>query len=158
LGDILMKYVYIDFENPKDYSSNALLLSLCILLKFLAVTGFVLLSINENAMPDVHVDMEIIFNILVPEDNSYERSNEGKDDISTDAKCSLFGSLITRPITSRCLIIGTWEIKRNFMTEVENKINHLVDDLSTEGNGTNEETCDSQLEGPDTLLCYRATR
>ncbi|CAF1008590.1 unnamed protein product [Rotaria sp. Silwood1] len=109
-------------------------------------------------MPDVHVDMEIIFNILVPEDNSYERSNEGKDDISTDAKCSLFGSLITRPITSRCLIIGTWEIKRNFMTEVENKINHLVDDLSTEGNGTNEETCDSQLEGPDTLLCYRATR
>ncbi|CAF4856582.1 unnamed protein product [Rotaria sp. Silwood1] len=88
--------------------------------------------------------MEIIFNKFVPKDNSYERSNEGKDDIPTDAKCSLFGSLITRLITSRRLIIGTWEIK--------------IDDLSTEGNGTNEETCDSQLEGPDTLLCYRATR
>ncbi|CAF1234091.1 unnamed protein product [Rotaria sp. Silwood1] len=73
-------------------------------------------------MPDVHVDMEIIFNKFVPKDNSYERSNEGKDDIPTDAKCSLFGSLITRLITSRRLIIGTWEIKSACCTTI-NKFN-----------------------------------
>ena len=40
------------------------------------------LSINENCDPDVRVDMETIFNRLVPENRpEYEHTLEGADDI-----------------------------------------------------------------------------
>ncbi len=43
------------------------------------------LSINENADPDVRLDMETIFNRLVPENRpEYEHTLEGADDMPAD--------------------------------------------------------------------------
>ena len=68
------------------------------------------LSINENADPDVRVDMETIFNRLVPENRpEYEHTLEGADDMPAHAKSTLSGVSITLPITDGRLNLGTWQ-------------------------------------------------
>ena len=59
------------------------------------------LSINENADPDVRIDMETIFNRLVPENRpEYEHTLEGADDMPAHAKSTLSGVSLTIPITN----------------------------------------------------------
>ena len=68
------------------------------------------LSINENADPDVRVDMETIFNRLVPENRpEYEHTLEGADDMPAHAKSTLSGVSLTIPITDGRLNLGTWQ-------------------------------------------------
>ncbi len=68
------------------------------------------LSINENADPDVRLDMENIFNHLVRENESYyEHTLEGADDMPAHAKSSLVGVSLTIPITEGHLNLGTWQ-------------------------------------------------
>ena len=68
------------------------------------------LSINENCDPDVRVDMETIFNRLVPENRpEYEHTLEGADDMPAHAKSTLSGVSITIPITEGRLNLGTWQ-------------------------------------------------
>ena len=68
------------------------------------------LSINENADPDVRVDMETIFNRLVPENRpEYEHTLEGADDMPAHAKSTLSGVSLTIPITNGHLNLGTWQ-------------------------------------------------
>lgn len=68
------------------------------------------LSINENADPDVRVDMESIFNRLVKErEPYYEHTLEGADDMPAHAKSVLTGVSLTIPITNSCLNLGTWQ-------------------------------------------------
>ena len=67
------------------------------------------LTINENASPDVRVDMETILNAIVPEDASYRHSMEGADDMPAHAKCSLLGVGLTVPLTGGRLALGTWQ-------------------------------------------------
>ena len=68
------------------------------------------LSINENADPDVRVDMETIFNRLVPENRpEYEHTLEGADDMPAHAKSTLSGVNLTIPITNGRLNMGTWQ-------------------------------------------------
>ena len=92
------------------------------------------LSINENADPDVRVDMETIFNRLVPEmtnerveidaciysserggirrsqnRSEYEHTLEGADDMPAHAKSTLSGVSLTIPITNGRLNMGTWQ-------------------------------------------------
>jgi secondary thiamine-phosphate synthase enzyme len=68
------------------------------------------LSINENCDPDVRVDMETIFNKLVPENRpEYEHTLEGSDDMPAHAKSTLSGVSITIPITNGKLNMGTWQ-------------------------------------------------
>ena len=58
------------------------------------------LTINENYDPDVRVDMETIFNKLVPENRpEYEHTLEGSDDMPAHAKSVLSGVSLTIPIT-----------------------------------------------------------
>ena len=65
------------------------------------------LSINENADPDVRVDMETIFNRLVPENRpEYEHMLEGADDMPAHAKSTLSGVSLTIPITNGHLNMG----------------------------------------------------
>ena len=65
------------------------------------------LSINENADPDVRVDMETIFNRLVPENRpEYEHTMEGADDMPAHAKSTLSGVSLTIPITNGHLNMG----------------------------------------------------
>ena len=68
------------------------------------------LTINENADPDVRVDMEQIMNQLVKENEPYyEHTMEGPDDMPAHAKCSLFGTSLTIPISTGKLNLGTWQ-------------------------------------------------
>jgi len=68
------------------------------------------LSINENADPDVRIDMEAIFNHLIKErEPYYEHTLEGTDDMPAHAKSVIVGSSITIPITNGCLNLGTWQ-------------------------------------------------
>lgn len=68
------------------------------------------LTINENADPDVRLDMEQIMNHLVKENEPYyEHTMEGADDMPAHAKCSLFGTSLTIPITNGKLNLGTWQ-------------------------------------------------
>lgn len=68
------------------------------------------LSINENADPDVRLDMENIFNHLVRENEPYyEHTLEGTDDMPAHAKSSLVGVSLTIPITEGHLNLGTWQ-------------------------------------------------
>ena len=67
------------------------------------------LSINENADPDVRVDMESLINSIVPEEFPYIHTLEGPDDMPAHMKASLMGSSVTIPIRDGGLALGTWQ-------------------------------------------------
>ena len=68
------------------------------------------LSINENADPDVRMDMESIFNHLVKDrEPYYQHTLEGNDDMPAHAKSSIIGTSVTIPITNGKLNLGTWQ-------------------------------------------------
>ena len=50
------------------------------------------LTINENADPDVPVDLEASFNSIAPEDFPYIHTCEGPDDMPAHVKAALLGS------------------------------------------------------------------
>ncbi len=67
------------------------------------------LTINENADPDVPVDLESAFNTIAPEDFPYQHTLEGQDDMPAHIKASLLGSSVSIPITNGRLNLGTWQ-------------------------------------------------
>lgn len=67
------------------------------------------LTINENADPDVRVDMETVFNRLVPENQTLVHTIEGPDDMPAHVKSSLLGPSVQIPIRKGRLALGTWQ-------------------------------------------------
>ena len=68
------------------------------------------LTINENADQTVRTDFESHFNMLAPENqNYYEHTFEGPDDMPAHLKASLLGSSLSIPITNGKLNLGTWQ-------------------------------------------------
>ncbi|CAM6093284.1 unnamed protein product [Calypogeia fissa] len=67
------------------------------------------LTINENASPDVPLDMEDSLNRIVPEGNHYRHLDEGFDDMPAHVKASMMGSSLTIPIKSGRLHLGIWQ-------------------------------------------------
>lgn len=67
------------------------------------------LSINENADPDVPVDLEMSFNKIAPESFPYVHTCEGPDDMPAHVKASLIGNSLTIPISEGRLCLGTWQ-------------------------------------------------
>ena len=68
------------------------------------------LTINENADPDVRVDMESALNTLVPEKaDKYTHTVEGPDDMPAHIKSSILGCSITIPIRDGRLQLGMWQ-------------------------------------------------
>lgn len=67
------------------------------------------LTINENADPDVRVDLESSMNAIAPEDFPYVHTMEGPDDMPAHVKCSLLGSSVTVPIRDGRFVLGTWQ-------------------------------------------------
>ena len=68
------------------------------------------LIIQENADPDVQIDLINYFNKLVPMDNSlYTHITEGKDDMPAHIKSSLTNNQITLSIKNGELLLGTWQ-------------------------------------------------
>jgi secondary thiamine-phosphate synthase enzyme len=67
------------------------------------------LVINENADPDVPVDLEASFNAIAPEDFGYTHTIEGPDDMPAHVKAAMLGSSVTVPIRAGRLLLGTWQ-------------------------------------------------
>jgi secondary thiamine-phosphate synthase enzyme len=67
------------------------------------------LTINENADPDVRVDMETALNRLVPEDQPFVHTVEGPDDMPAHVKSSMFGASVSVPIENGRLAFGAWQ-------------------------------------------------
>lgn len=68
------------------------------------------LTINENADPDVTVDMALVYDHLVRDGEPYFRHTmEGDDDMSAHAKSTLTGVSLNIPITDGRLNMGLWQ-------------------------------------------------
>jgi secondary thiamine-phosphate synthase enzyme len=67
------------------------------------------LTINENADPDVRLDLEASFSSIAPEDFPYNHTMEGPDDMPAHVKSSLVGSSIIVPVSQGRLALGTWQ-------------------------------------------------
>ena len=68
------------------------------------------LIIQENADPDVQIDLINFFNKLVPMDNSlYIHTTEGKDDMPAHIKSALTNNQISLSIKNNELLLGTWQ-------------------------------------------------
>jgi secondary thiamine-phosphate synthase enzyme len=67
------------------------------------------LTINENADPDVRVDLESSFNSIAPESFPYVHTVEGPDDMPAHIKASLLGSSVSVPVGNGNLLLGTWQ-------------------------------------------------
>ncbi len=66
--------------------------------------------VQENADPDVQIDLINYYNRLVPMDNSlYIHTTEGKDDMPAHIKSSLTNNQITLSIQNGELLLGTWQ-------------------------------------------------
>ena len=71
------------------------------------------LTINENADPDVRVDMETALNKIVPaswnRDGTFRHTLEGDDDMPGHVKSSMMGVSLNIPIREGRLGLGTWQ-------------------------------------------------
>ena len=67
------------------------------------------LTLNENADPDVPVDLQRALDSLAPEDFPYDHTVEGRDDMPAHVKVSLTDSALSIPIRDGRLRLGTWQ-------------------------------------------------
>lgn len=67
------------------------------------------LTINENADPDVRVDMETALNLISPESMPFVHTCEGPDDMPAHVKSSLLGCQLQIPVRHGSLALGTWQ-------------------------------------------------
>ena len=67
------------------------------------------LSINENADPDVPVDLEAALSAMAPESFPYRHTLEGPDDMPAHVKTSLLGCSLMIPVGQGKLCLGTWQ-------------------------------------------------
>ncbi|NMF85105.1 MAG: YjbQ family protein [Leptolyngbya sp. LCM1.Bin17] len=67
------------------------------------------LIIQENADPDVLVDLENFLAKLVPEGNHYIHSTEGPDDMPAHIRTVLTHTSETIPVMGGRLALGTWQ-------------------------------------------------
>ena len=67
------------------------------------------LTINENADPDVRIDLETAMNLIAREDFPYVHRLEGPDDMPAHVKSSLMGSSVSVPVCEGRLQLGTWQ-------------------------------------------------
>jgi secondary thiamine-phosphate synthase enzyme len=67
------------------------------------------LAINENADPDVGLDLEMAINHVAPEDLDYVHTVEGPDDMPAHVKSVLIGSSVSVPVAEGKLCLGTWQ-------------------------------------------------
>ena len=67
------------------------------------------ISINENADPDVPLDLESAINSIAPENFPYRHTLEGSDDMPAHVKSSLLGNSLMIPIQNGRLCLGTWQ-------------------------------------------------
>lgn len=68
------------------------------------------LVIQENADPDVTLDLRDFFERLVPEDDEhYRHTMEGPDDMTSHIRSTLTQTSISIPLVGGRLALGTWQ-------------------------------------------------
>jgi secondary thiamine-phosphate synthase enzyme len=68
------------------------------------------LVIQENADPDVTLDLRDFFERLVPEDDEgYRHTAEGPDDMTSHIRSTLTQTSLSIPLVSGRLALGTWQ-------------------------------------------------
>ena len=67
------------------------------------------LTINENADPEVRVDLETAINDICPEHPDFIHTYEGPDDMPAHVKASVLGNSLSIPIGNGNLLLGTWQ-------------------------------------------------
>jgi secondary thiamine-phosphate synthase enzyme len=68
------------------------------------------LVLQENADPDVTLDLRDFFERLVPEDEeSYRHTAEGPDDMTSHIRSTLTQASVSIPVISGRLALGTWQ-------------------------------------------------
>jgi secondary thiamine-phosphate synthase enzyme len=68
------------------------------------------LTIQENADPDVVLDLNEFFERLVREDESwYRHTLEGLDDMTSHIRSALTQTQLTIPVEGRHMALGTWQ-------------------------------------------------
>ena len=85
------------------------------------------LIVQENADPDVQIDLINYFNKLVPMDNSlYIHTTEGKDDMPAHIKSALTNNQISLSIKKNELLLGTWQGLYLFEHRIENQARKII--------------------------------
>ena len=68
------------------------------------------LIIQENADPEVTLDLNDFFNRLVPQDNRlYRHTYEGLDDMPAHIRASLTQTHLAIPVLDGAMALGTWQ-------------------------------------------------
>ena len=89
------------------------------------------LIVQENADPDVQIDLINYFNKLVPMNNElYVHTAEGIDDMPSHIKSALTNNQISLSIKNGNLLLGTWQGLYLFEHRIKNQkrsiIHHFV--------------------------------
>jgi len=67
------------------------------------------LLIQENADPDVHVDLVHALERLAPKDIPYVHATEGPDDMPAHIKAALTATSLSIPVRAGNMVLGTWQ-------------------------------------------------
>ena len=91
------------------------------------------LIVQENADPDVQIDLINYFDKLVPMDNKlYIHTTEGKDDMPAHIKSVLTNNQISLSIRESELLLGTWQglflFEHRLETQSRTIIHHYIGD------------------------------
>ena len=93
------------------------------------------LVIQENADPDVQMDLEYFFGKLVPEnDLGYTHTMEGPDDMPSHIRSALTSSSEQIPLSGGTLLLGAWQgiflWEHRTHGSLRNIVVHISGDLS----------------------------
>ena len=91
------------------------------------------LIVQENADPDVKIDLINYFDKLAPMDNKlYVHTTEGKDDMPAHIKSALTNNQISLSIKDSKLLLGTWQglylFEHRLETQNRTIIHHFIGD------------------------------
>ena len=91
------------------------------------------LIVQENADPDVQLDLINYFDKLVPmDDKLYVHTTEGKDDMPAHIKSALTNNQISLSIKEGELLLGTWQglylFEHRLQTQNRTIIHHYIGD------------------------------
>ena len=67
------------------------------------------LTMQENADPDVILDLADFFERLVPEQARYRHSTEGPDDMPAHIRSALTHTSLSIPVSEGRMMLGTWQ-------------------------------------------------
>lgn len=98
-----------DFTRPVESWLRGLNVSTGLLTLFIQHTS-ASLTIQENADPDVILDLNDFFGKIAPEDNRlYRHTAEGPDDMPAHIRAALTQVQLSIPVAGSRMTLGTWQ-------------------------------------------------